>query len=185
MRKFRSVRRIADGFLKKYELIYDADGREVKWEMISFNELKTEKDLASTVTSAEIIARFENGDWLLCREFRYAVNGYVWQFPTGMLEKGETPVQAAVRELWEETGLEAVRCEGTLPPCCYSVGLTDQIIVPVMLTVQGKMRPCDGACEEIVPCRMTAEEVRKLMNDPRERMTETCLMYLAGALGAG
>ena len=103
-------------------------------------------------------------------------DGHRLTLPAGMAELPKNP---------EETGLEAVRCEGTLPPCCYSVGLTDQIIVPVMLTVQGKMRPCDGACEEIVPCRMTAEEVRKLMNDPRERMTETCLMYLAGALGAG
>ena len=31
---------------------------------------------------------------------------YVWQFPQGGIDKGEKPKQAAIRELWEETGLK-------------------------------------------------------------------------------
>jgi dATP pyrophosphohydrolase len=34
-----------------------------------------------------------------------------WQGVTGGLEEGETPRQAAVRELWEETGFAAIRLE--------------------------------------------------------------------------
>jgi bis(5'-nucleosidyl)-tetraphosphatase len=34
--------------------------------------------------------------------------GHHWDYPKGHLEKGETPVQAAVRELEEETGITDV-----------------------------------------------------------------------------
>ena len=36
-------------------------------------------------------------------------NGAHWSFPKGHLEKGETPEEAATRELEEETGLKAVK----------------------------------------------------------------------------
>lgn len=183
MRLFRGVRRVGDGFLKKYELRYDVDGREVGWEVISLNDLKSERDLAGALTAVEIIPRFQDGDWLMCREFRFAVNDFVWEFPTGMIEPGETPQAAAERELREETGLEIARIDGLLPPCCYSVGLTDEIIVPVKVTVRGDMRACHDLYEEIQPHKMSAHQVRALLDQPGMKMTETALMYLAGALG--
>ncbi len=33
--------------------------------------------------------------------------GPAWQMPQGGIDKGETPQQAALRELWEETGIPA------------------------------------------------------------------------------
>ncbi|MBA4118296.1 MAG: RNA pyrophosphohydrolase [Candidatus Puniceispirillum sp.] len=40
---------------------------------------------------------------------RIDAKGDAWQMPQGGMEEGETPHQAAVRELWEETGCESVR----------------------------------------------------------------------------
>ncbi|WP_417269083.1 RNA pyrophosphohydrolase [Celeribacter sp.] len=34
-----------------------------------------------------------------------------WQMPQGGIDEGETPREAALRELWEETGLEATSVE--------------------------------------------------------------------------
>lgn len=36
---------------------------------------------------------------------------YAWQMPQGGIDRGETPVQAAIRELAEETGLKASHVE--------------------------------------------------------------------------
>ncbi len=43
----------------------------------------------------------------LLRQFRHAAGGWIWEFPAGMLEPHETPLQAAQRELREETGCSA------------------------------------------------------------------------------
>jgi len=41
---------------------------------------------------------------VLIRQFRYGVGATRWEVPAGVIEAGESPVEAAVRELREETG---------------------------------------------------------------------------------
>jgi ADP-ribose pyrophosphatase len=47
----------------------------------------------------------EPGRVILIRQFRYAVNAFLWELPAGSVDEGETPEQAAVRECHEEIGL--------------------------------------------------------------------------------
>ncbi len=51
-----------------------------------------------------IIPVTRDGDLLLIRQFRPALNNYVIEFPAGLNDKGETLADAARRELIEETG---------------------------------------------------------------------------------
>lgn len=44
---------------------------------------------------------------LLVRQYRLPADGYLWELPAGRLDPGETPLQAAKRELAEETGFHA------------------------------------------------------------------------------
>jgi ADP-ribose diphosphatase len=44
---------------------------------------------------------------LLVRQYRVPARDYLWELPAGRLDKGETPLQAARRELIEETGYRA------------------------------------------------------------------------------
>ena len=179
MKQLQSIKQVCGGFLKKFELHYDSDGQPVCWEVISLNDLKTAADLASRKTAVEIIARFEDGDYLLCREFRFAVNDYVWEFPTGVIDGDESPEEAAQRELMEETDLELVSVDRVLPPACYSVGITDELIVPVFVTVRGDMKPCDEAYEEIHSHKMSVPQIRDLLNQENVKITETCMLILS------
>lgn len=47
----------------------------------------------------------------LIRNFRIAVDGYLWELPAGTLEPPEEPAVTAARELIEETGYRAERIE--------------------------------------------------------------------------
>lgn len=46
----------------------------------------------------------EHGHVVLVRQFRYAVNAFLWELPAGSVDGGESPEEAAVRECHEEIG---------------------------------------------------------------------------------
>ena len=51
-----------------------------------------------------VVAVTVEGKIVLVRQFRFGIDGFSLELPGGMLEAGEDPVAAGVRELREETG---------------------------------------------------------------------------------
>ena len=68
-----------------------------------------EKDLTRVVC----VARFE-GKWVFCKHKRRDT----WELPGGHIEKGENWRDAAIREMFEETGASQIDVK---PICLYSV----------------------------------------------------------------
>ena len=62
---------------------------------------------------------------VLVRQFRYPINGYVYEFPAGLVEPGEDMLEAGIREMFEETGLKFTPVQ-TARPFFTSIGMTDE-----------------------------------------------------------
>ena len=58
-------------------------------------------------TAIGIVPFDDEGNTWLVGQYRYTLNEYSWEIPMGGCPKGEEPVNAAKRELAEETGLRA------------------------------------------------------------------------------
>lgn len=66
---------------------------------------------------------------VLVKQFRYPINDYVYEFPAGLVEQGEDMLEAAIREMHEETGLAFVPRKADnaySKPFFTSTGMTDE-----------------------------------------------------------
>ena len=110
--KFRKLQKIHQGeYLTRYNLHYETkSGQPKQYEMISRrSDLQNEEDLCNSQPDAVVmIIHNPDGDKLLLNhEFRMAVGEWVYNFPAGLIDKGESVEVSAARELREETGIKA------------------------------------------------------------------------------
>ena len=89
-----STERIFDG------KVFDVDRDRVRMP----NGREVTVDLIRHPPSAVILPVPEPGHVILIRQYRYAVNRWLWELPAGSVDEGETPEQAAARECHEEIG---------------------------------------------------------------------------------
>jgi 8-oxo-dGTP diphosphatase len=80
---------------------------------------------------ASVVQR--EGKWLVCRRPANKRHGGLWEFPGGKLERGETLLDAARRELSEELGVEVTYCGQALfirqdPGSVFSIEFVDVVI---------------------------------------------------------
>lgn len=180
MKLLKKVEAIAKGWIKKYDFVYDVDGREYHYDVVSRNNIEG-TTLPDVINAVAIIPIFENGDILLIKEFRYPVNGYVWAFPAGLIDDGENAEVAATRELREETGVKVIKVLSTFYGGYSSEGMTDERLTTVICLVEGSISDCEGM-EEVHPVRMTIEEVMKIAENSENKISNKIQTFLAGIL---
>jgi ADP-ribose pyrophosphatase len=98
------------------------------------------------------------GRILLERQFRLPARAKLWELPAGRLDPGETPLQAAKRELVEETGYRARKWK-KLVSFWSSPGYVAEKMTIFLATglTEGEAHPME---DERIECRwFTAEEI--------------------------
>jgi 8-oxo-dGTP pyrophosphatase MutT (NUDIX family) len=61
--------------------------------------------------SAFVVPMSSDGQIYLIKQYRYPNNNVSWELPAGAVDSGESPLEAAKRELLEETGIKASKWE--------------------------------------------------------------------------
>ena len=93
------------------------------------NKLDTDQNtIERQPKSAVILAIERGGKWLFQERLKHPYYGF-WGFPSGKIRWGETIIDAAARELMEETGLTAGRLEhkGIYHEQVYSAETSEQL----------------------------------------------------------
>lgn len=80
--------------------VFDVDRDRVRMP----NGREVTVDVVRHPKSVVLIPVPEPGHVILIKQYRYAVNAFLWEFPAGSVDTGETPEQAAARECHEEIG---------------------------------------------------------------------------------
>lgn len=166
--KFQGIKKVFGGrFINRYDLEYMAnDGRIKTYEIISRKkDIQSLEELTNAPSEGVvIIAHSEDGERLLLnKEFRLSINRWIFGFPAGLIDAGETAEIAAKRELMEETGTRLVTVKEVLPPSYTAVGFCNETVETVICTAEGEPVPSPDPMEEIVASWYTKEEVKKLM----------------------
>ena len=83
---------------------------EVSTEVLRYSDGREyELDFVRHPGAAAVVAVDEANRVCVVRQFRHAVEDFMWEIPAGKLDAGETPAACAARELSEETGVTARR----------------------------------------------------------------------------
>ena len=127
--------------------------------------------------SAVMMAVDEKGRILLVRQFRLPAAKYLWELPAGRLDEGENPLQAARRELREETGYRArswKRLAGFWPSPGF-LGEKMTIFLATELTA-GEPEPME---DERIECRwFSRKELDEMIRDGKIEDGKTIIGFL-------
>jgi len=116
------------------ELIYKGRVAEVHRVGVRMDDGKVlPRDYIHYGGAAVILPVLDDGSIVMIRNWRFAVDEQLWELPAGMLDPGEDPIEAAGRELTEETGYAAGQLED-LGWFYTGPGTTDEHMHPFLAT---------------------------------------------------
>ena len=117
---------------------------------------------------------------VLIRQYRYSIADYIYEFPAGLVEQGESYHEGAVREMYEETGLTLHPItvqDGYQKPYFTTIGLTDESCATVFGYADGTIsNAAEEASEEIEVVIADKDEVRRILRE--EKVALLCAYML-------
>ena len=175
-------KKVGSRFLSYYEMeAVHRDGSVSPYYMVSRNP---EPGSLKAVTGNNppdgvVIYSLYQDKVVLVRQYRYPIGGFVYEFPAGLVEPGEDMEQAAIRELYEETGLTLtpIPCGSYGRPFFTTVGMTDESCGTVFGRCAGEpTNRHQEATEEIQVVLADQEECRRILRE--ERVSIMCAYML-------
>lgn len=128
--------------------------------------------------AAAILPVRNDGSYYLIRQFRFAIGEYIYEVPAGTVDPGETALDAARRELIEETGISA-ECFEPRGFIYTTPGFTDERIYlyeAYGLSPSSTFHPDEDEVIEVV--RFSGEELEEMIADGRISDAKTiCLVH--------
>lgn len=118
---------------------------------------------------------------VMIKQYRYPLGRKIMELPAGLIDAGETPEEAAVRELKEETGMDLIVYSGGSPllrrPFFSAQGLTDECCSTVFGYARGSFdASCQENTEDIQAKLVSKEDVKKLLGEEQFSMRSAYLL---------
>ena len=109
-----------------------------------------------------------DGRFVVIRQYRFAAEGWLLEFPAGTLEPGEDAGETVKRELEEEAGYRGKTWQ-KLPEFFLAPGYSDEVIYPYLATDLEKLEqpPAQDEDEQIEVVLMTAAELEAELRSGR------------------
>lgn len=98
------------GTLRRRTPIYQGRAIDVGIEQVALpNGVETELEIIRHPGGAAAVAINDADEVCLLRQYRHAVDGWLWELPAGKIDNQEPPFDTVRRELAEEAGVRAER----------------------------------------------------------------------------
>lgn len=156
MQKINSIeKQTSNRFLNLYHMDVNAtSGKRFDYYFASRNDMDNLKLNTRNMEPEGIviyaITREESPRLVLIKEYRYPLDARVYAMPAGLVDAGETPGEAATREMLEETGYKFEEYTGGdscfRRPFLMGPGFTDEASAAVFGYVD--LEDCRPECED-------------------------------------
>ena len=154
-------------YITRYDITYLLNnGEEKVYEIISRDKNITDISQLRKTSPDSVVLIMEDetgGKILLNKEFRMSIGEWIYNFPAGLIDPGETPAVAAARELREETGLTLKEIRDEIDGGYSAIGFSNELTVCFIGVAAGEFKESTSFEEEIEAGWYTKEQVRDLL----------------------
>ena len=158
-------------YLNMYEATYQNEKAKFPYYIASRREKVEDLELVTHAKKVDAV-RFlpyytdKSGKLfvVLIKEFRFAINDYIYSIPAGLVDEGETTEQACFREAKEETGAKVLSAVLSEPASYMLAGMTDECVVSYECEIELEGKNHLDGNEEIDVLSVALEDIPEFLN---------------------